>query len=102
MSPMLQVLLVAVGTYLTRVSMVIALGRVTLPPSVEHGLRLIAPAVLSALVVQLLLLDDGKIREWSIWYPAAGIAALVAWRTKSTAWTLLVGFVAVWVLAAMF
>lgn len=102
MSPLLQIVLVAVGTYLTRISMIVALGRVTLSATVERGLRLIAPAVLAALVVQLLVLDDGEIREWSIWYPASGIAALVAWRTKSTAWTLLAGFVTVWALAAIY
>ncbi len=101
MSPMVQILLVAIGTYLTRLSMIIALGRATLSPTVERALRVVAPAVIAALVVQTLLLDGGKIRAWSIWYPAAGIAALVAWRTNSTAWTLLAGFVTVWLLGAV-
>ena len=87
MSPIVQILLVAVGTYLTRVSMVVALGGATLSPTVERALRLVAPAVIAALVVQTLFLEGGQFRDWNIWYPAAGVAALVAWRTNSTAWT---------------
>jgi len=101
MNPLLQIMLVALGTYLLRVSMVVALGRFALPPSVERALRLVAPAVLAALVAQTLLLDDGGIREWSSWYPAAIVAAAAAWLTKSTAWTLVAGFTSVWVFAAI-
>lgn len=82
--------------------MIVALGRLQLSARVERGLRLVAPAVLAALVVQTLFLEDGEIRGWTVWYPAAAIAALVSWRTKSTGWTLLSGFVTVWGLAAVF
>lgn len=101
MSPLVQILLVAAGTYGLRVSMVLALGRFDLPPIVQEALRLVAPAVLAALVVQTLLLDDGEIRAWSSWYPAAAVAAAGAWATKSTAWTLVAGFVSVWLFAAI-
>lgn len=98
MSPIAQIALAAAGTYLIRVSMVVALGRLQLSARVAQGLRLVAPAVLAALVAQTLFLDDGDIRAWSAWYPASAIAALVAWRTRSTSWALLAGFISVWVL----
>ena len=101
MSPMLQIVLVAAGTYLLRVSMVLALGRFDLPAVVQRALRLVAPAVLAALVVQTLLLDDGDIRAWSSWYPAAAVAGTTAALTKSTAWTLVAGFASVWVMSAI-
>ncbi|MFV2040276.1 MAG: AzlD domain-containing protein, partial [Acidimicrobiales bacterium] len=82
--------------------MIVALGRLNISARVEQSLRLVAPAVLAALVVQTLILEDGEIRGWTIWYPAAAVAALVAWRTKSTGWTLLGGFATVWALAAVF
>lgn len=98
MSPMGQILLAAAGTYLIRVSMVVALGRLELSDRVERALRLVAPAVLAALVAQTLFLDDGELRAWSAWYPAAAIAAVTAWRTRSTSWALVAGFVSVWIL----
>lgn len=102
MSPFAQITLVAIGSYAIRVSMILALGRIELSPGVERGLRLVAPAVLAALVVQTLFLEDGEIRGWTIWYPATAVAALVAWQTKSTGWTLVAGFVSVWALAVVF
>ena len=101
MSPMLQILLVATGTYLLRVSMVLALGRFNLPAVLQRALRLVAPAVLAALVAQTLLLDDGNLRAWSSWYPAAVVAGATAAITKSTAWTLAGGFASVWVMSAI-
>lgn len=101
-SPLAQIALAGAGTYLIRVSMIIALGRVALGPTVQRALQLVAPAVLAALVVQTLLLENGELRSWSIWHPAAAVAAVVAWRTKSTVWTLIAGFGCVWTLAAIF
>ncbi len=65
------------------------------------GRRLVAPAGLAALVANSLLLQSGEWRPFGAWHGAALVAALVAVRFRSTAWTLLAGMVAVWVFAVL-
>ncbi|MEA2026823.1 MAG: AzlD domain-containing protein [Chloroflexota bacterium] len=95
------VVIVAVGTLAMRASMVTLLADVTIPTRVEQALSLVAPAVLAGLVAQTLFLDHGEFRPFGTWYLAAGVAALVAWRTRSFGWTLLAGMVSVWLLEAL-
>ncbi len=102
MSPWLLVLLTGVGTYLLRLSAIalVSDGR-QIPPRMEQALRLVAPAVLAALVANSLLLQGGDWRAFGAWHGAAIVAALVAIRFRSAAWTLLAGMVAVWLFAAL-
>jgi branched-subunit amino acid transport protein len=95
------VLLVAVGTLGMRASMVTLLANVTIPERMEQALSLVAPAVLAGLVAQTLFLDHGDLRPFGAWYPAAVVAALVAWRTRSFGWTLLGGMASVWLLEVL-
>ena len=95
------VLGVAAGTLAMRASMVTLLADVTIPLRVEQALSLVAPAVLAALVAQTLFLDAGELRPFGTWYVAGAVAAVVAWRTRSFGWTLLVGMLSVWLLEAM-
>ena len=67
----------------------------------HRSIPLVAPAVLAGLVAQTLFLDAGELRPFGTWYVAGGIAAVVAWRTRSFGWTLLIGMVSVWLLAAL-
>ena len=92
---------VAAGTLLMRASLVTLLAGVTLPPRVAQALALVAPAVLAGLVAQTLFLQAHDIRPFGSWHIAAGVAALVAWRTRSPGWTLLVGMASVWALEAL-
>lgn len=101
MTDYLYVAIVAVGTLAMRASLVAMLANVTIPPRVEQALSLVAPAVLAGLVAQTLFLEAGVIRPFGTWYIAAAAAALVAWRTRSFGWTLVVGLVCVWILAAL-
>lgn len=101
MTDYFYVVLVAAGTFAMRASLVALLANVTIPPRATQALGLVAPAVLAGLVAQTLFLDAGEIRPFSIWYLAAAAAALVAWRTRSFGWTLVVGMVSVWVLGAL-
>ena len=98
MSDLALVVLVAGGTLLMRASMVTLLADVTIPLRVEQALGLVAPAVLAGLVAQTLFLDGGDVRPFGTWYLAAAVAAVVAWRTRSFGWTLLIGMGAVWAL----
>ena len=93
-----QVVAVAIGTYLIRASMILALGRITLSPRVERALSLIGPAVLAALVAQLLVLDGQDIRSFDQWHLAAAAAGMVAFWTKSIGWTLGAGMASLWLL----
>jgi branched-subunit amino acid transport protein len=104
MNDYLLVAIVAVGTFAMRASMVTLLAGVTLPQRVEQALGLVAPAVLGGLVAQTLILDGGAIRApdaWASWYVGVAAAAFVAWRTRSFAWTLVVGMGTVWLLSAL-
>ncbi len=97
-----MVLAVGVGTYLLRVSMVALLGPTrTIPPRAEQALRMVAPAVLAALVATTLFRDGDGFRALGAWHGAALVAALVAVRTRSAAWTLLAGMIAVWTFSAL-
>ena len=95
------VVLVAAGTLAMRASMVTLLGEVAIPLRVEQALSLVAPAVLAGLVAQTLFLDHGEFRPFGTWYPAAAVAAIVAWRTRSFGWTLAAGMLSVWLFEAL-
>jgi branched chain amino acid efflux pump len=101
MTDYLYVALVAAGTFAMRASLVTLLANVTIPPRVHQALGLVAPAVLAGLVAQTLFLEGGDIRPFGTWYVAAAAAALVAWRTRSFGWTLVVGLGSVWILGAL-
>jgi branched-subunit amino acid transport protein len=92
---------VALGTLAMRASMVTLLADVSIPYRVEQALGLVAPAVLAGLVAQTLFLDQGQWRTLGAWQLAALVAGVVAWRTRSFAWTLLAGMGAVWLLEAL-
>ena len=101
MSDIALVTIVAAGSLLMRLSLVVLLADVTIPERLAQALRLVAPAVLAGLVAQTLFIEGGEFRAFSSWYVAALVAALVAWRTRSIGWTLLIGMVSVWVLEAV-
>ncbi len=97
MSPLAQILLAGLGTYLIRVSF-IAIGQrlERIPPRLELALSMIPPAVLASIAASSLLLEDAELRGLDEWHAAALIAGLVAWRTKNVALCLSVGMAIVW------
>lgn len=101
MSFALEMAAVAVGTYLLRASVILAAASQHMPARWEATLRLIPPAVLSALVANALVFDGDHVRSFGPWYVALALAAIVAARTRSVGWTLLSGMVAVWALSAV-
>ncbi|MGE0040082.1 MAG: AzlC family ABC transporter permease [Vicinamibacterales bacterium] len=97
MTPLAQFAVAGLGTYLLRLSAIALVGQgVVIPPRVERTLRLIAPAVLSAIVANSLILNAGQFNPRVSWYVGAIVAALVVWRARSMAWAMLAAFVAVW------
>ena len=86
------ILIAGVGTYAMRASFLLAAHRLAeVPPGVQRVLRQIPPAALASIVVPALLRPDGELGLWQPRLAAGLVAALVAWRTKNVALTLLVG-----------
>jgi len=87
-------------TYAIRLSMILLLERVDLPPIIQWALYLVPPAVLSAIVFPELLMPSGMLylSFGNVRLLAGVLAAVVAWRTKNVLLTIVVGMVALWVL----
>ena len=96
------ILLCGVGTFAMRASFLLAAHRLTdVPPFVERLLRQIPPAALASIVVPALVRPEGHLDFWSAELAAGLLAALIAWRTRSAALTLVVGLAALVILDAM-
>ncbi len=104
MSPWLVVIIVGVGTYLTRLSFVGILGSREIPTYVERPLRLVAPAVIAAIAIPEVVapFDTVDISFGNLRLIAGLIAITVAWKTKSIGWTIGVGLVSLWILDWLF
>jgi branched-subunit amino acid transport protein len=86
------IVLAGVGTFAMRASFLAVAHRlVVIPPVVQRLLRQIPPAALASLVVPALLRPHGHVDVTQARLYAGMLAALVAWRTRNTALTLLVG-----------
>lgn len=88
----LAIVLAGAGTYALRASFLSVAHRlVDLPPMTERVLRQIPPAVLAALVLPALLRPQGQLDLWQPRLLAGVVAAVVSWRTRNIALTLVVG-----------
>ncbi|MEF8808359.1 AzlD domain-containing protein [Natronomonas sp.] len=88
---------IGVGTFLIRFSFIFLLERISeMPESIERALRFVPPAVLAALVVPAVVIVDGStaVSVGNERLLAAGLAAVVAWRTENIFATITVGMVA--------
>lgn len=100
MNPWLIVVLVGIGTYLTRLSFVGILGDREIPAFVERPLRLVAPAVIAAIAIPEVVAPDGEVFiSFDNLRLLAGVVALgVAWKTRSIGWTIGLGMASLWLL----
>ena len=80
-------------TYLTRLSFIQLLADREVPPLLMKALRFVPPAVLTAIIFPELFIQDGSlsVHLGNGRLIAGVVAILVAWRTKSTLLTILVG-----------
>jgi branched-subunit amino acid transport protein len=86
------IILSGVGTYAMRASFLVFAHRLAdVPPGIQRLLRQIPPAALAAIVFPALLAPEGELDLWQPRFVAGAVAALVAWRTKNIALTLVVG-----------
>ena len=96
------IVMLALGalTYAIRLSFVFLFGNWQPPEVVKKGLRYVPVAVLTAIFLPELLLQDGAF-SFSLANPrliAGLLAILVAWRTKNALWTIALGMTAFWLL----
>lgn len=87
------ILLAGVGTFAMRASFLAVADRLSeLPAPVLKVLRQIPPAALASLVLPAIVRPDGTGLDLTApEVPAGLLAALVAWRTRNVALTLVVG-----------
>ncbi len=89
-------------TIALRLSFIALLGRIRIPLSLGQALRFVPAAVLTAMVIPLLLYEDGAL-EVSLGNErllAGLVAALIAWRTRNVLLTLGGGMATLWILQA--
>jgi len=101
----LGLLIVGMGvvTYAIRLSLILLLGRLKVPPLVQRALRFVPPAVLSALIFPELLLPGGTLMLslGNVRLLAGVLAGLVAWQSKNVLLAIAVGMVVLWLLQAV-
>jgi branched-subunit amino acid transport protein len=87
-------------TFLTRLSFIALSGRWEAPPLFRSALRFVPVAVLTAIIVPELVMHTGTL-DLSLTNPrllAGLIAIFVAWRTRNTVLTIVIGMSAFWML----
>lgn len=86
------IVLSGIGTYAMRASFLVFAHRLAdVPPGVQRLLRQIPPAALAAIVIPALMRPEGHLDLWQPRFLAGVVAALVAWKTRNIALTLVVG-----------
>jgi branched-subunit amino acid transport protein len=96
----LTIIIAGVLTYATRLSFIIFYGKIKMPAMVEQTLKIVPPAVLTAIFFPELLLKNGDlyISLGNARLLAGTLAILVAWRTKNVTYTIVIGMLSLWIL----
>ena len=96
------VVLAGIGTYAMRASFLAFAHRLAdVPPAVQRLLRQIPPAALASIGLPALLRPEGTLDVAQPRLVAGVAAALVAWRTRNVALTLVVGMAVVMAIDAL-
>jgi len=102
MSPLAQIIIAGIGTYLIRISFIGLAGRIgEIPPRVKTMLSMIPPAVLAAITANSLFYSGDDLRGFDEWHMAIVVVGLISWKTKNVALCLFVGMPVLWGLAAL-
>lgn len=90
-------------TFGMRFSFIFLFGKFHIPETVRRALHYVPPAVLSAIVFPELFLRDGTLDlSFGNYRLLAGLVAMiVAWFTKNTLITILMGMIALFVLRSL-
>jgi branched-subunit amino acid transport protein len=94
---------VGVGTFAMRLCFIELHGRWRMPDLLSRALRYVPASVLAALVLPAVVYPNGQgaFMLDNPQIPAAIVAAWVAWRTRSTVLTLVVGMAVLWGIKAV-
>ncbi len=98
MTMWLVVIAVGIATFGMRFVFIGLFGRIEVPPTLERGLRYIAPSVLAALTLPGVLAPGGAFDPWNVFVPAAIIGGIAAWATKSIGAAIVIGLPALWLM----
>lgn len=101
MSALIAMVVVGIGTYVSRAVFILALAKKRIPDWVLVALQFVAPAVLSALVVALLINDDGSVAIGLPELAAFAVGGGVAYRTHNHIYTLIAGMAVFWIVRAL-
>jgi len=99
------VVIIGIGTYLTRLSFIGAFGEREMPAWMEQPLRFVAPAVMGAIVLPAVVQSDGALALLPSVNPrflAAVIAAAVAYKWRNVSLVIAVGMGSLWILDWLF
>jgi branched-subunit amino acid transport protein len=96
----LTMLLAGMVTFIIRLSFIWIIGHHSIPPLLRRALRLVPPAVLTAIIFPEVFMPFGQLNLTlgNSRLLAALLATLVAWRTRNAVLTIIVGMLAVWLL----
>ncbi|MEN4010467.1 MAG: AzlD domain-containing protein [Chloroflexota bacterium] len=96
----LIIVLAGLLTFAIRLSFIALHGRWQPPALFQRALRYVPPAVLSAIILPEMLLQDGQmlLSPLNPRLLAGIVAILIAWRTRSTLLTILAGMLALYLL----
>jgi branched-subunit amino acid transport protein len=97
MTTFLAIMFTGVGTYLSRSIFILSLANRRIPPMVRAALEYVAPAVLGALVITMLITPEGKVALGYAEVPALVIAGVVALRTRNHILTVVAGMAVFWI-----
>ncbi len=90
-------------TFAIRFGPIALLSRLELPEWLKRALRYVPPAVMTAIITPSLFFAGGA-PTIALDLPrlaAAIFAVLIAWKTRSTLWTVVLGMLAFWALQAL-
>ena len=96
----LVMLLGGLITFMMRFSLIYLFGRFQIPEAIRRALHYVPPAVLSAIIFPELFLQQGELNlsADNTRLLAGLIAILVAWVSKNTLITILLGMIALFLL----
>jgi branched-subunit amino acid transport protein len=92
---------VGLGTYLSRAVFILALANRRIPNFVLMPLQFVAPAVLSALVVALLINKDGSVAIGTAELAGFIAGTAVAYGSRNHVYTLIAGMGVFWIVRGL-
>ncbi len=101
MPDLIAIVLVGLGTYASRAVFIVALANKRIPDAALVSLQFVAPAVLSALIVALLIDSEGNVAIGIPEVCAFLAGGFVAYKTANHIYTLIVGMGVFWIVRAL-